>query len=397
MFPHYDTFLPKFSGPLQPYNYERLQRQGRAAQLADRVRDFHQASARFQLVQYKAEHEAMLRTRDYAGYQLLMLNDFTGQSEALVGILDPFWESKGVVTAEDVRAWNSPTVPLARFDRYVWSTQQELDAQLEVAHFGPHDLTGVTAAWKLTTSDQQTVGQGQCGPLDVATGQVTPLGTIRLSLAAIQRSTKLTLQLQVADAQNSWNLWAYPPPPAIAVEGNTLIARRWDTDVEQALNAGQNVLLLIHGLQNSHCGRTSFLSVYWSGGWWGDRFSSLGVVCNPQHPALAGFPNEGHSDWQWFELLEGATAFDLTGELDQLQPIVQPVTDFHHNRRLAHVWEVRVGAGRLLVCGYDLASELETRPAARQFWHSLLQYLQGAQFRPELTISLDQARGWFGT
>ena len=73
------------------------------------------ASARFQLVQYKAEHEAMLRTRGYAGYQLLMLNDFTGQSEALVGILDPFWESKGRRHAAEVRAWNAPTVLLARF------------------------------------------------------------------------------------------------------------------------------------------------------------------------------------------------------------------------------------------------------------------------------------------
>jgi hypothetical protein len=62
----------------------------------------------------------MLRTRGYAGYQLLMLNDFTGQSEALVGILDPFWETKQVVSAAEVRAWNAgspsyrPTVELPR-------------------------------------------------------------------------------------------------------------------------------------------------------------------------------------------------------------------------------------------------------------------------------------------
>ena len=81
------------------------------------------ASARFQLTQYKAEHEAMLRTRGYAGYQLLMLNDFTGQSEALVGLLDPFWETKGVVSAADVRAWNAPTVVLARFAKFVWTVR----------------------------------------------------------------------------------------------------------------------------------------------------------------------------------------------------------------------------------------------------------------------------------
>ncbi len=338
----------------------------------------------------------MLRTANYAGYQLLMLNDFTGQSEALVGILDPFWESKGVVTAGEVRAWNSPTVPLARFDRYVWSTQQDLAAQLEVAHFGPHDVQGVTAEWTLITDDQQTVGQGQFGPMALATGQITQLGAIHLPLASIPRSTRLTLRLQVAESCNSWNLWAYPPPDTDTAEHNILVADRWDEQVEQSLSAGSNVLLLAHGLQKPYCAGTGFLSVYWSAGWWGDRFSSLGIVCDPQHPALAGFPNDGHSDWQWCELLEGATTFDLTEELNQVQPIVQPVTDFHQNRRLAQLFEVHVGPGRLLVCGYDLTSQLEERPAARQLRQSLLRYLQQAAPRMDAMLSLEQARTWFG-
>ena len=104
-------------------NLERYRRALVANGLGGQMKDFVRASARFQLTQYKAEHEAMLRTRGYAGYQLLMLNDFTGQSEALVGILDPFWETKGVVSAAEVRAWNAPTVVLARFAKFVWTVR----------------------------------------------------------------------------------------------------------------------------------------------------------------------------------------------------------------------------------------------------------------------------------
>jgi hypothetical protein len=45
---------------------------------------------------YKHEIEKTLRTPDYAGFQLLSLNDYSGQGTALVGVLDVFWEEKGI-------------------------------------------------------------------------------------------------------------------------------------------------------------------------------------------------------------------------------------------------------------------------------------------------------------
>ncbi|HID24410.1 MAG TPA: hypothetical protein EYP14_18705 [Planctomycetaceae bacterium] len=115
VYPDYANLLPKFTGPLKPYNLRRLMRMAEDNGVAGYVGDFQRASAWHQIAQYKAEHEAMRRSVDSAGYQLLMLNDFTGQCEALVGMLDPFWETKGVVDCQQVRPWNGPTVPLARF------------------------------------------------------------------------------------------------------------------------------------------------------------------------------------------------------------------------------------------------------------------------------------------
>ena len=58
------------------------------------------ASGKLLALCYKHEIEKTLRTPDYAGFQLLALNDYSGQGTALVGVLDVFFEEKGFINAE---------------------------------------------------------------------------------------------------------------------------------------------------------------------------------------------------------------------------------------------------------------------------------------------------------
>ncbi len=394
VFPDYDVLLSKFTGPLAPHNYVRLRDELAAAGMADQVQDFERASARFQLVQYKAEHEAFHRTPDLLGYQLLMLNDFTGQSEALVGILDPFWEPKGVVSVEQVRRWNAPTVVLARFDRFTWTSDETFTAEIEVAHYGPEDLPEQEIRWSLFMPDRQVLRTGVLPSQNVPRGGFTRLGRVEVPLTAVEEATPVDFSVSVGDIWNRWNLWVYPPLGDETDAGDVLVADGFDDEARAALAEGRDVLLLVHGLQNENAKRTGFASVYWSAGWWGDRFSSLGILCDPEHPALAQFPNEGHSDWQWYELTEGATTIHLDGAPWDYRPIVQPVTDFHHNRLLGHVFETRVGEGRLLVCGYDLTTDLENRHAARQLRRSLLAYMGSDAFQPPHALDPVLLKRW---
>lgn len=388
VFPDYAVLLPKFTGPLLPLNLQRYHRALVASGQAGRLADFVRASARFQLVQYKAEHEAMHRTAGYAGYQLLMLNDFTGQSEALVGILDPFWETKGIVTAADVRAWNAPTVLLARFAKFVWLTTETLRARLEVAHFGRQDLPAGPVDWSLQDHHGAEIARGRLEADAVRVGRVADLGGIAVPLAGIRNPMALTLSVRQADARNSWRLWVYPTREIPPEPAGVLVCRALDATARRVLANGGRVLLLASGLRGARAARTTFESVYWSAGWWGSPFSSLGILCDPGHPALAAFPNDGCSDWQWRDLCEGAVTFDLAGAPTGFRPIVQAVPDFHYNTLLGQVFEAKVGSGSLLVCGYDLTGELDQRPAARQFRRSLYDYASGPSFAPTVEVSL---------
>jgi len=392
VFPDYEKLLPKFTGPLLPLNLERYHRTMLTNGLSGQRPDFVRASAQFQLIQYKAEHEAMLRTRGYAGYQLLMLNDFSGQSEALVGILDPFWETKGVVRASEVRTWNAPTVVLARFPKFVWTSDEVFSAKLQVANFGPHDLPAGVVEWSLQQHRGKTVVRGRMHANAALVGSVTDLGSIAVALDRFQEPVAVTLCVRFAGVENQWNLWVYPLYPTDPEPTDVLITSSLNDAAFETLESGGRVLLLAHGAKNSHAARTGFESVYWSAGWWGNKFSSLGVLCNPKHPALKEFPNDGFSDWQWRDLCAGATTFDLTGAPGGFRPIVQPVPNFHYTTLLAHVFEARVSRGSLLVCGYDLLNDLDRRPSARQFRLSLLRYVNSTAFNPAMELALPLIR-----
>jgi beta-galactosidase len=386
VFPDYETLLPKFTGPLLPLNLERYRRALITNGLADQLPDFVRVSARFQLTQYKAEHEAMLRTPGYAGYQLLMLNDFTGQSEALVGILDPFYEPKGVVTAAEVRQWNAPTVVLARFAKYVWTSEETFTAKLQLAHYGASNLPAGLVHWTLEAADGKRLSGGEITTSAIPTGGVAELGVMNCPLDQVQAPAALTLRVRFGDAENHWNIWAYPAAVEESEPAGVYVTRSLDDEALRRLDDGGKVLLLAHGLKNKHAARTGWESVYWSAGWWGNKFSSLGVLCDPKHPALALFPNGGVSDWQWRDLCAIATTFELEGAPAGFRPIVQPVPDFHYNTLLGHVFEARVGPGSLLVCGYDLSNDLTHRPVARQFRRSLFRYVASPAFQPRTEV-----------
>ena len=94
VYPIWDDLLSPFTGTMRPWN---LSRHYDTAKRKDAVRfqgEYHAASAKLSRLVYKEEVESFLRTPSCAGLQLLEVQDYTGQAEALVGWRDPFYELK---------------------------------------------------------------------------------------------------------------------------------------------------------------------------------------------------------------------------------------------------------------------------------------------------------------
>ena len=159
VYPNFDE-VRKYTGPLKPKNFDIFRDSLAEHGMLDQWRDFLRASGKLQALCYKEEIEAALRTPGIGGFELLDLHDFPGQGTALVGVLDPFWESKGYITPAEYRRFCNATVPLARVLKRVWTTDETLTAEVEVAHFGPAPLENAVAAWKLVSARREDAGQG---------------------------------------------------------------------------------------------------------------------------------------------------------------------------------------------------------------------------------------------
>jgi len=132
-----------------------------------------------------------------------------------------------------------------------------------------------------------------------------------------------------------------------------------------------------------------FTSIFWNTAWTARQAPhTLGIFCEPEHPALAGFPTEYHSNWQWWDLVTKSQIMILNDFPPQLRPLVQVIDDWSTNRRLGLIFEAKVAGGKLLVCSIDLRSDLDRRPVARQLLHSLLAYVNSEVFDPKMPCDI---------
>ena len=116
VYPNFDE-MTKYTGALKPRNFEIFRDLLDQGHMLDQADDFLMASGKLQALCYKEEIESALRTPGFGGFQLLDLHDFPGQGTALVGVLDPFWDSKPYISPEEFRRFCGPTVPLVTDDQ----------------------------------------------------------------------------------------------------------------------------------------------------------------------------------------------------------------------------------------------------------------------------------------
>lgn len=391
--------MPKYTGYLKPKNFEIFRASLEAHHMLDQAHDFLIASGKLQALCYKEDIESALRTPEMGGFQLLGLSDFPGQGTALVGVLDAFWEDKGYISAAEFRRFCGPTVPLARLDKRVFTSDEHLAADIDIAHFGGANLSGVTADWSLVDDSKRVVARGEFARRDISTGGLTRVGHLDLALTGIHTPAhyKLTVTLDQSPIENDWDIWIYAPASEVVAPApaGLLVTAELDSVAQAKLEKGGNVLLTIPPSRvagDPARGKIAlgFSSIFWNTAWThGQAPHTLGILCAPHHPALANFPTEAYSNWQWWYPITHASAMILDPLPTELHPIVQVIDDWVTSRKLALIFEARVGQGRLIVTSIDLNGEA-LDPVRRQLRASLLAYAVSPRFDPTVAVSIEQ-------
>lgn len=388
---------PKYTGHLRPTAYEIFADSLAAHHLADRVSDFVHASGRLQALCYKEEIESALRTPGMGGFQLLNLQDFPGQGTAPIGVINALAESKGYIAPAEFRRFCGAVVPLARLEKRIFTTEETFVAEIEVAWFGSVSPAIVVATWSLVGSAGDVFLRGQLPPRSVTAGGTNSLGRIAIPLHHLPAPSRyrLVVELEGSRVANDWELWVYPATLP-ALPANDILITDSFSAAREALAAGSKVLFLPSTAKVTGDVALGFTPIFWNTACTQRQAPhTLGIWCDPAHPALAEFPTESHTNWQWWYLVSRAAAIVLDPLPPTLRPIVQVIDDWFTNRRLGLVFEARVGAGKLLVCSIDLTGELAENPVARQLRASLLRHLTSEAFNPSDAVTVEALAALF--
>ncbi len=383
-YPNFDE-TKKYTGVLAAKNFDLVRDDLVAKHLLDLAPRFVQATGRHATLLYKEEIEILMRTPGHAGFSLLDLHDYPGQGTALIGVLDPFWDSKGFVTPEAHRRYCGPTVPLLRIKKRTFTTEETFAAEAEIAHFGPKEIANAQPVWSIRDEKGREVASGALATLTVPTGKLTSLGAFSASLAKVPAPAKLTVTVRLEGTAfaNDWDIWVYPASAPAITPADVVIARRWDDATKAALANGKKVILFPEVLNPSQSLPGSFLPVFWSPIWFpSQQPNTMGILCDPKHPALAQFPTEFYSNWQWYDLLQNSRTVNLNDTPASFRPIVEVIDNFARNNKLGNLFEARVGRGSLLVCTIDLPRLAEDQAAAKQLLRSLYACAGSGSFLP---------------
>lgn len=375
--------IGKYTGVLDPLNLKAIRSDLQQKGLLDDSESWTRTSGRLAYLLYKEEVERALKTPGQSGFQLLGLQDFPGQSTALVGLVDAFWDNKGACTPEEFRQACAPVTPLANFKKAVYTNDETFTAQLMLANYGSSSLQGKKMIWTLGNyNDSMLVSSADHG--------LTSVGNISVPLSSILKATCLTLTASIEGSpwHNSWQIWVYPKKIGkIAMADHVLVT----DNISAALNAlqqGRDVLLSprpeqINGIEGK------FVPVFWSPVHFPKQAGTMGILCNPQSPALAAFPTEEHSNWQWWRLVKQAKVMVVDSlKLSPSDAIIKGIDNFANNRRLAYAFEGKVGRGRLLLTSMNLLAKTQY-PEARQMIFSLVQYMCSKNFMPRTELPLE--------
>jgi hypothetical protein len=279
-----------------------------------------------------------------------------------------------------MRRFNDDAVLLWDHDRVNFRCGEAIPLKIVLSDFRPRDA-GVIADVRVR------LGEGTPLVLDSPANDTLPRGnrgpwTGRVNMPTSATPRKLRLVAEAGEVRNEWAVWIWPDAPSVEPTENVIVARRLTRSLLDRFDAGAAVLVTDDAVtfptQNA-----TFKPAWWRGDENGDFVH--GNLFASQHPALKDFPNDGYGDLQAFGLLNDRPVIklDVFSPTGGIEPIVAAIDVPWKLRRMAYLWEARVGRGKILVSSFDVSeSARKSDPAAAWMYASLLRYVNGEEFRP---------------
>ena len=406
IYPDYNE-IKKYTGVMKPWNFEVFKERLKENNLSDQAMDFFRASGALSAICYKADIEMAIRTPGFGGFHLLDLQDFPGQGTALVGLLDAFMDSKGIISPEEFSHFCNRVVPLVEMEKYCWSNNEQFRAKIKVANYSENEFKKQPVRWELKNAKGEIVFQNETRA-DILQGSITNITSFSIDLLKFSKPEKFTLTifLEGTKYENSYPLWVYPASLDTKTPDNILITRKLDKVALSKLDEGGRVLLIpeFNDIADLSVGGL-FTTDYWNWRMFKNISESnnkpvspgtMSILTDPKLPLFVDFPTEFHSNWQWWSIVKKSRPFILDNAPKNYFPLVQVIDNIDRNHKLGLIFEFAIGKGKLLVCMSDLKS-IQNKPEGRQLYKSILKYMSSDNFNPSQALTSGELVSLFRT
>ncbi len=376
------VFYPDFSeishytGPLKPRNIEAMRENLERAGMYGEHEAFFRQTGHLAVDCYKREIETLLRSREVSGFQLLDLQDYTGQGTALVGVLNAMMENKGLISAEEWREFCAGTVVLGEFASFTGMMGEDIRFDVQISECDPEKqhtcirCTLMDGERELYACDV-TPGARQ-GRLTDAVSVTFPAECYRDAMQ--ERITGLTIVLTLADGtRNHYPIWLIPPidiritREGIEKDGRMLAF----VSAEEKADGAAIVVPSAEGqLPAEYC--TDF--------WCYPMFRSIsesmgkpvpvgtmGLSINTASPLLKRFAQEDYTTPVWYAILQTAHVQRLPADI---HPAVQMIDNTERCARLGILYQ-QDGVWHLTARLWEKPNDPTVRALAWSLWEAL--------------------------
>ena len=361
MYPDFNE-IKRYTGVLKPYNFEMFKEKLIKAGMEKQAANFFRDSSKLAVECYKNELEAFARSEEISGYQILDLQDFTGQGTAVVGILNSFMESKGILTPEEWRSFCGETMILASFEKYVYKCNEYFNAKIILHNYSENDYKGKTVVAIMTNlEDNKTLFIKKFYITENKRGNQF-LGNLSYYFADKDKYRKIRLKLVIDDSKydikNNYILHIYPEPDEKiqkilndfsekeTVEYNEIVLTKNEKVAKNNSSKGKKIIYF----PIDFTGKEIIQGTYCTDFWCYPMFRSisesmgkqvpigtLGLTIKTESPYLKNFPCDTYTTPNWYNLVNHSTCVNLKGE--DIEPDIQMIDNFERNWKLGLLYE----------------------------------------------------------
>ena len=391
----------------------------------------YKASKSFQLECWKTAFEEMRRSKLLGGFQFLQFAD-TDLYENSNGLVDCF-DDECYITPEQVSVFNGDETLLAQLPSRIFESGAEVSIPVSLSNCGEKSDTGADFSYSLTDNEGKVHASGALRGIEVGRRGLYDICKINMKLPTLDEGGMLTLDIKLENergifSKNSYKIWVYPRKRTLSYSelcsyerGGVMIT----DDIEKALCAldeGKRVCLVYRSDWTRHLLDKSmpspkyafratwnrFKPVIW------DRGTNYGGICDCELLKKYGFESGRFYDFNYCVVSEDCDKIILDDFPVKVRSIVRGIdksvrdrfdayrTSFNlpelqYDRTLrdfSYLFELSVGKGSLLVCGFNLTGIDNREPSSVSMADFIINYIGSSDFAPEAHIGTDELRAY---